>query len=67
MQTAKTILTTLICIALLSACGLKGPLYLSDEIPSPESATQQGSSVETDAEENKKDAEDTEDTENNTA
>jgi len=34
MQTVKTILLFLICVTLLGACGLKGPLYLPEEKPS---------------------------------
>ncbi len=33
MQTLKTTLLFLICITLLGACGLKGPLYLPEEKP----------------------------------
>jgi len=33
MQTVKTILLILLCITLLGACGLKGPLYLPEENP----------------------------------
>jgi len=33
MQTAKTTLLILLCISLLGACGLKGPLYLPEETP----------------------------------
>jgi len=33
MQTVKTTLLLLICITLLGACGLKGPLYLPEEKP----------------------------------
>ena len=50
MQTAKTILITSICAALLCACGNKGPLYLPDEDP----AVEQESSADTDTEEKKK-------------
>ena len=35
MQTVKTTLLILIYATLLGACGLKGPLYLSDEGPPP--------------------------------
>jgi len=34
MQTVKTLSLILLCAALLGACGLKGPLYLSGESPS---------------------------------
>jgi len=33
MQTVKTILLFLICVTMLGACGLKGPLYLPEEKP----------------------------------
>lgn len=33
MQTVKAISIVLICVALLCACGLRGPLYLPDESP----------------------------------
>ena len=49
MQTVKATLIILICAALLSACGNKGRLYLPDENP----AVEQGSSADTDAEEEK--------------
>lgn len=41
MHTLKTILSILICAAVLAACGLKGPLYLPDENPAGESVEQQ--------------------------
>ena len=31
MQTTKAIFIVLICFSLLSACGLKGPLYLQED------------------------------------
>ena len=31
MQTIKAIFIVLICFSLLSACGLKGPLYLQED------------------------------------
>ena len=34
MQTVKTLSLTLLCAALLGACGLRGPLYLEDQDPS---------------------------------
>lgn len=49
MQTVKTTLIISLCAALLGACGNKGPLYLPDE----SSAVEQGSSVDTDAKEEK--------------
>jgi len=33
MQTVKTTLLFLICVTMLGACGLKGPLYLPEEKP----------------------------------
>lgn len=36
MQTVKATLFILICVTLLSACGLKGPLYLEDGKPAAE-------------------------------
>ena len=50
MQTVKATLIILICAALLSACGNKGPLYLPDE----NAAVEQGAAADTDAEEEKK-------------
>jgi len=41
MQTVKIILLILICAALLSACGLRGPLYLPDENPAAKPAVEQ--------------------------
>jgi predicted small lipoprotein YifL len=57
MQTVKIILLILICAALLSACGLRGPLYLPDENPVAKPAVEQDSTVGTDEEENKDDEE----------
>ena len=55
MQTAKAIFIVLICISLLTACGLRGPLYL------PEDETTEQARPETqtddDEEESKKDSE----------
>jgi predicted small lipoprotein YifL len=56
MQTVKIILLILICAALLSACGLRGPLYLPDENPA-KPAVEQDSAAGTDEEENKDDEE----------
>jgi len=36
MQTIKTILLFLICVTVLGACGLKGPLYLPEDKPATE-------------------------------
>jgi len=49
MQTVKTALLIFTCIALLGACGLKGPLYLPDE----KTAVEQDSAADTDAEKEK--------------
>lgn len=57
MQTVKIILLILICAALLSACGLRGPLYLPDENPAAKPAVEQDSTAGTDEEENKDDEE----------
>ncbi len=57
MQTVKIILLILICAALLSACGLRGPLYLPDENPAAKPAVEQDSATGTDEEENKDDEE----------
>jgi len=35
MHAAKTILFILLCVTLLGACGLRGPLYLEDETQPP--------------------------------
>lgn len=49
MQTVKTRLLMLTCLLWLTACGLKGPLYLPDEVPATQADTRQG--PEPDAEE----------------
>jgi predicted small lipoprotein YifL len=54
MQTVKTTVVLLICVVLLSACGLKGPLYLPDENPVSEPAAEQGSNEGADAEDKEK-------------
>lgn len=58
MQTAKATLVILICVVLLGACGLRGPLYLPDENPDPKPATGQDSTSgdEEDNEEKKSDS-----------
>jgi predicted small lipoprotein YifL len=48
MQTVKATLLILICIALLGACGLRGPLYLPEESP----ATKQDAPTDKDDSEN---------------
>ncbi len=58
MQTVKTTFLVLIYIALLGACGLKGPLYLPDENPVTQPDTEQESVEAADAVKDKKDAED---------
>ena len=39
MQTVRIVLLVLICIFLLGACGLKGPLYLPQDEPASKTAT----------------------------
>jgi predicted small lipoprotein YifL len=56
MQTVKTTVVLLICVVLLSACGLKGPLYLPDENPVSEPAAEQDSNEGTDAEDKENDS-----------
>jgi predicted small lipoprotein YifL len=51
MQTVKTSLLLFACLLCLAACGLKGPLYLSEEGTSPPASAQQES--ETDSEQEK--------------
>jgi predicted small lipoprotein YifL len=50
MQTIRTILMILISTVVLSACGLRGPLYLPEEDP----ATTPGVEQETNGSEDKK-------------
>ena len=45
----------LICVALIGACGLRGPLYLPDEDPATKPAVEQDSAADTDEEKNKND------------
>lgn len=55
MQTVKFILLALLCSCLLSACGLRGPIYLpADE---PATATKSADSAD-DAEEDKEEERD---------
>lgn len=56
MQTVKTSLTLIICVALLSACGLSGPLYLPDDKPDSKPAPAQPSTTETGEAEKEQDA-----------
>jgi predicted small lipoprotein YifL len=54
MQTIKAIFVVLICISLLNACGLRGPLYLpEDEASEQATAESQTDEIE---EETKKDS-----------
>jgi len=53
MQTVKTVLILLLCIVLLGACGLKGPLYLEEEASVAKPATNQELSTDIEKEENK--------------
>jgi len=46
MQTVKATLFMLICVTLLGACGLKGPLYLEDGKPASETLTEQESNAD---------------------
>ena len=55
MQTVKTTLVILICVALMGACGLRGPLYLPDEDTATIPAVEQDSAAGTDEEKNKDD------------
>ena len=57
MQTVKALLLVLICISLLGACGLKGPLYLPPDETVNEIDAKQQSSQPADEEKNKKDSE----------
>jgi len=57
MQTVKALLLVLICISLLGACGLKGPLYLPPDETVNEIDTKQQTSQPADEEKNKKDSE----------
>lgn len=54
MQTLKTILLILLSAAVLSACGLRGPLYLPDEDPASQPAVEEVDG-ENDAEDEEKD------------
>ena len=46
MQTVKASLFIFICVTLLGACGLKGPLYLEDGKPAAESLSEQETSAD---------------------
>jgi len=54
MQTVKTILFFLICVTMLGACGLKGPLYLPEEKPATEQAPADEDAAQDKDEEKKK-------------
>jgi predicted small lipoprotein YifL len=56
MQTAKAILLMLICVGLLSACGLKGPLYLPQDDPATQAGTEAQADEEEDEEESERDS-----------
>ena len=58
MQTVKATLLILICVALLCACGLRGPLYLPAENPDSKPSIEQDSTPAAD------EADDEDDTEN---
>jgi len=58
MQTVKNTLFILIFVALLGACGLKGPLYLPNENPVSEPVAEQVPTTETNTEDNQEDNED---------
>jgi predicted small lipoprotein YifL len=54
MQTVKTILIFMICVMLLGACGLKGPLYLPEDKPaSGQTAADQDAGQEKDKDKDK--------------
>ena len=58
MQSAKVVLFILICVTLLTACGLKGPLYLPADEPQasqPVSNDDEGTGEKEEKKENKKD------------
>ena len=57
MQTVKALLLVLICISLLAACGLKGPLYLPPDDAGNKTDTEQQSGESADQEKSKKDSE----------
>lgn len=56
MQTVKTIFLILISIALLGACGNKGPLYLPEEEPVVEQAVPAETNADKKGEEKKESA-----------
>jgi len=58
MQTVKITVLLLVCVALFSACGLKGPLYLPNENPVSEPAIEQEPTTEKDSKDREEDTED---------
>lgn len=58
MQTAKAFLLMLICAVLLSACGLRGPLYLAEETPVDEQRSDQAADTGDQSEDEKEDEKD---------
>lgn len=46
MHRTRTLLAILICALALTACGLKGPLYLPGEEPPPERTSEQADDVD---------------------
>ena len=53
MQTMKTTLLVLMCLALLGACGLKGPLYLPEDKPVVKQTSSPGTDEEKEKEKDK--------------
>ena len=56
MQTIRTIFMILISAVVLSACGLRGPLYLSDEDPATKPVVEQETDGNEDKEKDKKES-----------
>ncbi|NOR18560.1 MAG: hypothetical protein GQ538_00550 [Xanthomonadales bacterium] len=54
MQSAKAILLILMCLGLLGACGLKGPLYLPQDDVTKKPANQTPEAQAEDSEDKKK-------------
>jgi predicted small lipoprotein YifL len=57
MQTAKVIFTLLISVSLVTACGLRGPLYLPENEPGTQVEEEQASTQSKNAEAREKDEE----------
>lgn len=56
MQTMRTTLLIIVCLTLLGACGLKGPLYLPEEKPAAEqTAPEKNAEQEKDTDQKKED------------